>query len=75
MSKVPYASVLGSLTYAMVCTKPYIAYAVGFLSKYMSKPRKGHWREEKRAFRYLHGTTNYAIFYQRRPRPIRVIYV
>ena len=43
MSRVPYASVVGSLMYAMVCTRPDIAHAVGVLSRYMSKPRKEHW--------------------------------
>jgi len=28
MSRVPYASVVGSLMYAMVCTRPNIAHAV-----------------------------------------------
>jgi hypothetical protein len=37
MSRVPYVSEVGSLMYAMVCTKPNISHAVGFLSKYMSK--------------------------------------
>jgi hypothetical protein len=40
MSRVPYASVVGCLMYAMVCTRPDIAHAVGVLSRYMSKPRK-----------------------------------
>jgi hypothetical protein len=35
MSHVLYASAVGSLMYAMVCTRPDIAHAVGFLSKYM----------------------------------------
>ena len=43
MSRVPYSSAIGSLMYAMVCTKPVIAHVVGFLSRYMSKPRKWHW--------------------------------
>jgi len=38
MSCVPYASVVGSLMYAMVCTRPDIAHAVGVLSRFMSKP-------------------------------------
>jgi hypothetical protein len=42
MSHVPYASAVGSLMYAMVCTRPYIAHAVGVLSRYMSKPGKEH---------------------------------
>ena len=42
MSKVPYASTVGSLMYAMVCTRPNIAHAVGVLIKYMSNPGKEH---------------------------------
>ena len=42
MSHVPYASVVGSLMYGMVCTRPDIAHAVGVLSRYMSKPGKEH---------------------------------
>ena len=37
MSKVPYASVIGSLIYAMVCTRPDIAHAVGVVSRFMSR--------------------------------------
>jgi len=42
MSHVPYASVVGSLMYAMVCTRLYIAHAVAVLSRFMSKLRKEH---------------------------------
>jgi hypothetical protein len=42
MSHVPYASVVGSLMYAIVCTRPEIAHAVGVLSRYVSKPGKEH---------------------------------
>ena len=48
MSRVPYASAVGSLMYAMVCTRPDIAHAVGVLSKFMSKPGKEHWTTVKR---------------------------
>ena len=66
MSHVPSTSVVGSLMYAMVCTRPDIAHAVGVLSRYMSKPVKDHWTTIKRVFRYLHGTTSYGLFYQGR---------
>ena len=42
MSKVPYASTIGSLMYAMVCTRPDIAHVVGVVSKFMSRPGKQH---------------------------------
>eukprot|EP00253_Pinus_taeda_P016143 PITA_16143 len=47
MSRVPYASVVSSLMYAMVCTRPDIAHVVGVLSRFMSKPRKEHWTTVK----------------------------
>ena len=34
MRRVPYASAVGSLMYAMLCTKPNICYAVGIVSRY-----------------------------------------
>ena len=42
MTKVPYASVIGSLMYAMVCTRPDIAQAVGVVSRFMNNLGKGH---------------------------------
>jgi len=44
MSKVLYVSAVGSLMYAMVCTRPNIAQAVRVVSRYMSNPRKEHWK-------------------------------
>ena len=43
MSRVPYASVVGSLMYAMVCTRPDLTYAVSTVSQFMSNPGKQHW--------------------------------
>ena len=73
MSCVPYASVVGSLMYAMVCTRPYIAHAIGVLGRYMSKPRKENWTIIKRVFRYLCETIDHAICYQGRVGPDRVL--
>jgi hypothetical protein len=36
MDRVPYASLVGSLIFAMVCTRPDIAYSVG------ESPKKKH---------------------------------
>lgn len=35
MSIVPYANVVGSIMYTMVCTRPNIAHAVSVTSRYM----------------------------------------
>jgi len=58
MYKVPYASTVGSLMYAMVCTKPDIAHAVGVVRRYMKNIGKEHWMAVKWILRYLRGTTN-----------------
>eukprot|EP00253_Pinus_taeda_P001978 PITA_01978 len=73
MSRVPYASAVSSLVYAMVYTRLDIAHAVGVLSKFMSKPRKEHWAVVKRVLRYLCGTSDYGLCYQGRPRLDRVL--
>ena len=66
MSRVPYASAVGSLMYAMVCTRPDIAHVVGVLSRFMSNPGEEHWTAVKRVFRYLRGTSDYGLCYQGR---------
>ena len=50
MSCVPYVSSIGSLMYAMLCTRSDIAHAMGVLSRYMSKPGKEHCTTIKRVF-------------------------
>jgi len=57
MKKVPYASAVGSLMYAMVCTRPDIAHAVGVVSRFLSNPGKEHWAAVKWILRYLRGTS------------------
>ena len=56
MSKVPYASTVRSLIYAMFW--PNIRYVVGVVNMYMSNPRREHWVALKWIFRYLIGTSN-----------------
>ena len=55
MSRVPYSSVVGSLMYAMVCSRPDLAYAV---SRYMEKPSKEHWQAVHWIMRYLCGSNS-----------------
>ena len=42
MEKVPYASVVGSLMYAMVCTRLDIIHVVGVVNRFLSNPSKEH---------------------------------
>ena len=67
MSRVPYEIAVGSLMYAMVCTRPNIAHVVGLFGRFMSNARKEHWTIVKQVFRYLRGTSDYGLCYQGRP--------
>jgi ATP-binding cassette subfamily B (MDR/TAP) protein 1 len=53
MARVPYVSTIGSLMYAMVCTRPDISHVVGVVSRHTSNPGKQHWEAVKWILRYL----------------------
>ena len=63
MSKVPYASTIGSLMYAIVCTRLDIEHAVGVISRYMSHPGIEHLTAVKWILRYLRGTSNKSLHF------------
>jgi hypothetical protein len=63
MSQYPYATLIGTLMYLMTCTRPDIAYAVGFLCRFMSNPGKAHWLAATRVIRYLKGTPTLGLTY------------
>ena len=65
MQKIPYASTVGSLTYAQVCTRPDIAFVVRVLDIYLSNPRMQHLKEAKRVMCYLKRTQAYMLTYQK----------
>lgn len=65
MQKIPYASIVGSLMYAKVCTLPNIAYIVGVLGRYLSNPGMDHWKASKKFMRYLKRTRDYMLTYKR----------
>ncbi|KAK0577227.1 hypothetical protein LWI29_029806 [Acer saccharum] len=63
MSRVPYASAVGSLMYAMLCTRPDICFAVGIVSRFQSKPGPDHWTAVKHIFKYLKRTRDNMLVY------------
>lgn len=50
--------------YAMLGTRPDIAFAVSVVSRYGSNPTPAHWTTVKRIFRYLRGTATMELTYQ-----------
>ena len=58
MNKFPYQSTVGSLMYAIMATRPNIAFAVRAMSKFLWDLGKKHWEAVKLILRYLCGTKN-----------------
>jgi hypothetical protein len=56
MKAVQYASVVGSLMYAQVCTRLDLAFVIRMLGRYQKNLGKPHRDGVKKALRYLQGT-------------------
>ncbi|KAH9723173.1 Integrase catalytic domain-containing protein [Citrus sinensis] len=65
MLQVPYSNAVGSLMYAMVCTRPDISHAVGIMSKYMHNHGKGHWQAMQWILRYIQKTVDVGLLFER----------
>jgi len=68
VAQLEYASVIGSLMYAMHCTRPDIAFAVGMMSRFTSKPSTFHWKAIARILGYLKRTRELNLIYKDYPR-------
>jgi hypothetical protein len=60
---LPYQSLIGSLLYASVSTRPDITMAVSHLSRYISDPSQAHWEQATRVLRSLKGTADSVLMY------------
>ncbi|GKV44046.1 hypothetical protein SLEP1_g51275 [Rubroshorea leprosula] len=65
MSRVPYSNAVGSMMYAIVCTRLDISHAISVVSRYMSNLGKEHWTAVKWVLRYLKGTTTTCLEFKR----------
>ena len=59
-----YQSAVRSLMYAILDTRPNLAYTVSVVSRYAHNPSKKHWKTIKRIFTYLKGTINIELTFQ-----------
>jgi hypothetical protein len=64
MKSVPYASAVGSLMYAQVCTRPDLAFVTGMLGRYQKNLGINHWNRIKKALRYIQGTKGLMLTYE-----------
>ena len=63
MKEVPYSSAIGSIMYAMLCTRPDIAQAVSVVSRFQANPGQGHWTAMKNILKYLRRTKEFCLVF------------
>ncbi|KAK8684280.1 hypothetical protein V6N13_040310 [Hibiscus sabdariffa] len=63
MSQIPYASAIGSIMYAMICTRSDLSYALSMTRRYQVNPGEGHWTAVKNILKYLSRTKDVFLVY------------
>ena len=63
MNKILYASAIGSIMYAMLCTCPDIAHALSIMSRYQANLDLEHWKVVKCILKYLRRTKDILLVY------------
>ncbi|KAK8525315.1 hypothetical protein V6N12_014010 [Hibiscus sabdariffa] len=63
MSQIPYALAIGSIMYAMICTRPDLSYALSMTRRYQANPGEGHWTAVKNILKYLRRTKDVFLVY------------
>ncbi|PKI51561.1 hypothetical protein CRG98_028121 [Punica granatum] len=63
MNMIPYASAIGSIMYAMLCTRSDVSYALNMTSRYQSDPGERHWIAVKNILKYLRRTKEMFLVY------------
>ena len=62
-----YASIIGSLRYAVDCTRPDMTYAIGLLCRFTNRRSLENWNTIERVMRYLKKTQNLGLHYKKFP--------
>ncbi|GKB98017.1 retrotransposon protein, putative, ty1-copia subclass [Tanacetum coccineum] len=63
MQNVPYASAVGSIMYAVRCTRPDVAFAQNITSRFQQNPGELHWTTVKNILKYLRNTKDMFLVY------------
>ena len=64
MSRVPYAFVIGSIMYAMTCTRSDVSYALSMVSHFQENSCDNHWTAVKNILKYLRRTKDMFLVYR-----------
>ncbi|CAL9029582.1 unnamed protein product, partial [Prunus brigantina] len=65
MRDKPYASVVGSIMYAQVCTRPDLAFSISVLGRYQANPGLAHWKAAKKVLGYMQRTKDHMLVFRR----------
>ncbi|GKA90552.1 retrotransposon protein, putative, ty1-copia subclass [Tanacetum coccineum] len=63
MQNIPYASAVGSIMYAVRCTRPDVAFAQNITSRFQQNPGYLHWTAVKNIIKYLRNTKDMFLVY------------
>ncbi|GJW79155.1 hypothetical protein Tco_0140837 [Tanacetum coccineum] len=63
MSRVPYASAIGSIVYAMMCTRSDVSFALSMVSRHQQNLGEGHWITVKNILKCLRNTKDRFLVY------------
>ncbi|KAI3821241.1 hypothetical protein L1987_08803 [Smallanthus sonchifolius] len=61
--RVPYASAIGFIMYAMLCTRPDVLYDLSMTRRYQQNPGESHWIAVKNILKYLRRTKDMFLIY------------
>ncbi|GJU02815.1 hypothetical protein Tco_1113153 [Tanacetum coccineum] len=67
MQRVPYASAIGSIMYAVRCTRPDVAFVLILCSRFQQNPGEAHWTVVKTILKYLKNTKDMVLIYRGKP--------
>nr|GEV74805.1 hypothetical protein [Tanacetum cinerariifolium] len=67
MQNVPYPSAVGSIMYAVRCTRPDVAFAQNITSHFQQNPGELHWTAVKTILKYLRDTKDMFLVYGGNP--------
>nr|GEX45996.1 RNA-directed DNA polymerase, eukaryota [Tanacetum cinerariifolium] len=63
MQNIPYASAVGLIMYAVICTRPDVAFTQNITSRFQQNPGDAHWTAIKNILKYLRNTKDMFLVY------------
>ncbi|GJS71988.1 hypothetical protein Tco_0704829 [Tanacetum coccineum] len=64
LHKYPYSLAVGSIMYAVRCTRPDVAFAQNITSRFQQNPSEVHWTAVKNILKYLRNTKDMFLVYE-----------